>query len=95
VNIEGYAIVKGSKNLKEAKAFVRYATQPEVLAALAPLTANGPVRKSSMTHVSEKVIPYLPTAPKNQKVALNVDPEFWADHLDDLNQKFAAWLTRK
>jgi putative spermidine/putrescine transport system substrate-binding protein len=95
LNIEGYVIVKGSKNLKEAKAFVRYATQPEVLAALAPLTANGPVRKSSMPHVSEKVIPYLPTAPKNQKVALSVDPEFWADHLDDLNQKFAAWLTRK
>lgn len=95
VNIEGYVIVKGTKNLKEAKAFVRYATQPETLAALAPMTANGPVRKSSMSHVSEKVAPYLPTAPKNLSTAINIDPEFWADHSDDLNQKFAAWLNRK
>ncbi|WP_028998532.1 ABC transporter substrate-binding protein [Azohydromonas australica] len=94
-NIEGYAIVKGAKNLKEAKAFVRYATEPETLAALAPLTAYGPARKSSLRYVDAKVAPYLPTAPKNMAGALNVSPEFWADHADDLNQKFAAWLNRK
>lgn len=94
-NIEGYAIVKGTKNLKAAKEFVRYATQSEVLAALAPLTAYGPMRESATALVDPKVRSYLPTAPENQKVALDVDPAFWADHSDDLNQKFAVWLARK
>ena len=94
-NIEGYAIVKGAKNLKEAQQFIRYATQADVVAKMAPLTAYGPVRKSAMPLVDAKVAPYLPTAPANQGGAINVDVGFWADHGDDLNQKFAVWLGRK
>ncbi len=94
-NIEGYAIIKGSKNLKEAKAFVRYATETDQLAALAPLTAYGPVRRSSIAMVDKNVVPYLPTTPKNMTGAVMVDSNFWADNTDDLNQKFAAWLGRK
>lgn len=94
-NSEGYAIVKGTKNLKEAKAFVKYATQPEQLAALTNLTAYGPARKSAVPFIDKKVLPYLPTAPKNLPGSLNVDPAFWADHADDLKQKFSAWLNRK
>lgn len=94
-NIEGYAIVKGSKNMKEAKAFVRFATEPEQLAALGSLTGLGPVRKSAAQMVDPKVLPYMPTNPKNLVGALGVDFAFWADHGDDLNQKFAAWLGQK
>lgn len=94
-NIEGYAIVKGAKNLKEAKAFVKYATQADNLAAFAPLLAYGPARKSSLDTIDPKVLPFLPSAPKNLQAALAVDPAFWADHSDDLNLKFAAWLNRK
>ncbi|WP_367847225.1 ABC transporter substrate-binding protein [Rhodoferax sp. WC2427] len=94
-NVEGYSIVKGTKNLKDAKAFVRFATEPERLAALAPLTAYGPMRKSAVGMVDPKVAPYLPTTPKNQVGAVEVDATFWADHSDDLNQKFSAWLNRK
>ncbi|MFM0299611.1 ABC transporter substrate-binding protein [Paraburkholderia sediminicola] len=94
-NVEGYAIVKGAKNAKEAQQFVRYATQADVLAKMAPLTAYGPMRKSSVPMVDSKVAPYLPTAPANQKGSVDVDVAFWADHSDDLNQKFAVWLSQK
>ncbi|MEX3981234.1 polyamine ABC transporter substrate-binding protein [Paraburkholderia sp. EG287A] len=90
--LEGYAIVKGTKNLKAAQDFVRYATQPDVLSKLAPLTAYGPTRKSSISMVPPKLLPYLPTAPVNQKGAVDSDVAFWADHTDDLNQRFAVWL---
>ncbi|AFQ51104.1 polyamine ABC transporter substrate-binding protein [Burkholderia cepacia] len=93
--LEGYVIVKGTKNLKAAQDFVKYATQSAVLAKLAPLTANGPIRQSSVAMVDPKVLPYLPTAPANQKGAVESDVAFWADHSDDLNQKFAVWLSKK
>ncbi|MDK2655876.1 ABC transporter substrate-binding protein [Cupriavidus consociatus] len=93
-NVEGYAIVKGTKNLKEARDFIRYATQADVLAKLAPLTANGPIRKSSLRLIDAKLAPYLPTHPDNEKGAIDVDAVFWADHADDLNQKFAVWLSK-
>lgn len=94
-NIEGYAIVKGAKNLKAAQDFIRYSTSTEPLAKLASATALGPMRQSSIPLVDPKVSAYLPTAPQNQKDAVDVDVAFWADHSDDLNQKFAVWLGQK
>ena len=94
-NVEGYAIVKGSQNVKAAQDFLRYATSTGTLASLASATALGPLRKSSLSQVDPKVAPYLPTAAENQKNAINTDVEFWADHSDDLNQRFAVWLGQK
>ncbi|MBR8220736.1 polyamine ABC transporter substrate-binding protein [Burkholderia ambifaria] len=94
-NIEGYAIVKGSKNQKAAQDFIRHATSTEALAKLASATALGPLRQSSVKLVDPKVAPFLPTAPQNQKNAIDTNIAFWADHSDDLNQKFAVWLGQK
>lgn len=94
-NTEGYVIVKGSKNLASAQEFIKFATEPTALAKLAGLTANGPLRKSAMSQVAPAVMPFLPTAPANQKGAVEVDVSFWVDHADDLNQKFAAWLGKR
>ncbi len=94
-NIEGYAIVKGTKNLKAAQDFINYATSTDALAKFASATALGPMRQSSIAQVDPKVSPYLPTAPQNQKDAIDVNVAFWADHSDDLNQKFAVWLGQK
>jgi putative spermidine/putrescine transport system substrate-binding protein len=94
-NIEGLAIVKGTKNLKAAQDFLHFSTSTEQLAKLGSATALGPMRKSSISLVDPSVTPYLPTNPANQKTAVDVDVAFWADHSDDLNQKFAVWLGAK
>jgi putative spermidine/putrescine transport system substrate-binding protein len=94
-NIEGYAIVKGSKNLKAAQDFLHFATSTDTLAKLASATALGPMRTSSLSQVDKQVAAYLPTAPQNQKNAITSDVAFWADHSDDLNQRFAVWLSQK
>jgi putative spermidine/putrescine transport system substrate-binding protein len=38
--------------------------------------------------------PQMPTAPNNFKNALQNDFEWWADHQDELNERFAAWLAK-
>ena len=38
--------------------------------------------------------PHMPTAPENFKTALLNDFEFWADHQDELNERFNAWLSK-
>ncbi|UEP32680.1 MULTISPECIES: hypothetical protein [unclassified Burkholderia] len=80
--------MKGSKNQKAAQDFVHHATSAEALENLA--SALGPLRQSSVKRVDPKVVPYLPTAPQNQKNAIDANVAFWADHSDDLNQKFAV-----
>lgn len=91
---EGYVIVKGTPHLDEARKFVRFATQPDILANLVSSVAFGPLRESALPLVSATAKPYLPTVPDNEKTALDVDFDWWADHSDDLNQRFATWLAR-
>ena len=38
--------------------------------------------------------PHMPTAPDNAKHTLLYNYEFWADNLDDMNEKFQAWLAQ-
>lgn len=93
LNVEGFGIVKGSKNLAAAKAFVRFATESEVLAAMAPLTAYGPTRLSSATLIDAVTMHLLPTATWYRKRSLWVDTAWWAAHGEQINKRFAAWLT--
>jgi len=58
-----------------------------------------PVRKSASELVGSyhadpdlKMGPHLPTWPDNMKTAIWHDEEFWADHIDELNERFNAWL---
>jgi len=38
------------------------------------------------------MMPNLPTPDKGRMIT--VDPRFWADHQDEINQRWAAWLAR-
>jgi putative spermidine/putrescine transport system substrate-binding protein len=91
LNIEGLAIVKGTKHAAAAHEFVRFATQPKVLAAMAPLTAYGPTRLSSSTLIDEMMQNMLPTARWYQRRSLTVDARWWANRADELNKRFAVW----
>ena len=38
--------------------------------------------------------PHMPTFGPNFKTALHKNDEFWADHLDELTERFNAWLAK-
>ena len=94
-------IVKGTKNLDAATQFVAFATDTQRLADQAQWIAYGPARKSSLPLVSTyhgkpdvdmKV--HMPNAPENSANAIQIDFLWWADHQEELNQRWAAWLAK-
>ncbi len=93
-----YVVVKGAPNKEAAMAFMRFATATRQLAAQASWIAYAPARKSSLPLVGknaangEDMLPNLPTPDKGR--AVTVDPRFWADHQDEINQRWAAWLAQ-
>jgi len=89
-----WVVPKGGPRVKQAMAFITYATDPARMATQTQYIAYAPSRPSALAHVDPKAKPHLPTAPANFKRALRVDPEWWADHFDDLNGRFQAWLAR-
>jgi putative spermidine/putrescine transport system substrate-binding protein len=99
-DLDLYSIPKGTKNLKNAMDFVFYATDTQRNADQAKYISYGPVRKSAgklvSTHAETGIDmkPHMPTSPENFKTALQNDFEFWADHNDELNERFNAWLAK-
>ena len=93
-------IVAGTARLDAALELVRFASRPQVEAAISRYISYGPVRRSAARFVSTHretgidMRPHLPTSPENVRGALHNDWEWWSDHGDDMNERFSAWLAR-
>ncbi|MCH7813881.1 MAG: ABC transporter substrate-binding protein [Planctomycetes bacterium] len=99
-DLDLWSIPKGAKNIENTLKFIAFSTDTQRLADQASYISYGPVRKSSGPLVSTHAIagvdmkPHMPTAPANFKRALQNDFAWWADHRDELNERFNAWLVK-
>lgn len=89
-----YVIPAGAPNIDIAYKFISFALAPERQAHMADLIPYAPSNPDATALVDEKILPYLPTAPENSANSFDRDEEFWADHSDDLEQRFSAWLAQ-
>ncbi len=93
-------IVAGTRNLEAALELVRFATTAESMAAVGGHIAYSPARRSGLplvgTHVETGVDmnPHMPTHPDNMVRVLQSDWLWWSDHMDEMNERFSAWLAQ-
>jgi putative spermidine/putrescine transport system substrate-binding protein len=98
--LDVFGIVKGAKHLAAAQQFVAFATDTQRLADQAQWIAYGPARNSSLPLVGKHAVkgvdmkPNMPNAPENSTNAIQIDFTWWADHQEELNQRWAAWLAK-
>ena len=85
-------IPKGAPNADKAREFLtgKYAT-PEYQGRITYHIAYGPMRKSASAFNDPEVKGHLPTDHMGEH-ALQFDYLFWADHRDELQERFSAWL---
>jgi putative spermidine/putrescine transport system substrate-binding protein len=97
---EYLVVIKGGKNIAEAKEFVAHASTAESLALQAKYIPYGPMRKSSIGiikkgepyfHTGVNIMPHMPTTPKRLKKSIIADPFWWADNGAEVNERFGAW----
>ena len=99
-DVGGWIVPKGTRNLEEVKKYLHFATDTQRLADQAKYIAYSPTRKSSEPLVGRhaelgiEMKPHMPTDPANKGNHLNFRHEWWADHRDDLDERFQAWLAR-
>lgn len=95
-----WVIVAGAPNLENAKKFLQFAARSTSMAGVSNRISYGPLRHSAWDMVDKHVEtnidmrPHMPTAPENSKNFLVNDAEWWAEHRDDLVERFSAWLAR-
>ncbi len=93
-------IVAGTRNLDAALEFVRFATSARSMAAVSGYIAYSPARQSGLalvgTHIDTGIDmnPHMPTYPGNTTRVLQSDWLWWSDHMDEMNERFSAWLAQ-
>jgi putative spermidine/putrescine transport system substrate-binding protein len=94
MNLDYLVVTKGSKNPEAAMKFLKFASSSEPEAKISNGIPYGPVRKSAIPFVDKNILSQLPTAPENSKNALVVDTDWWSDHADEMNERYAAWMAQ-
>lgn len=96
--LDGWVVPTGK--LDKVKDYLYFATDTQRLADQAKYISYGPARKSSADMVTTlagtdiEMKPHMPTYGPNFATAIPKDNEFWADHNDELTQRFNAWLAQ-
>jgi putative spermidine/putrescine transport system substrate-binding protein len=90
-DLDGWAIVKGSKNVKLAKKFIAFATSTKALSGMQDVN-YGPTRASSGTYIPKDKLSELPSAHLDE--GFKVDGGFWSDYSTELNEKYNSWLLK-
>ncbi len=96
--LDGWIVPKDAPNKAEVMKYLRFATDTQRLADQAKYISYGPARASSAPLVGKHAIlgiemgPHMPTAPANSKNTILKDVVWWADHVDELRQRFESWL---
>ena len=99
-DIDGWVVPAGAPNKAEVMEYLTFATDTQRLADQAKFISYGPARASSAPLVGKHaslgidMAPHMPTDPNNAKNTLLYNFEFWADNVDDLNERFTAWLNQ-
>ena len=100
LDIGQLVVVSGTPNLDAAMRFLAFATTSDSMAAVGGYIPYSPARYSGLplvtTHLETGVEmrPHMPTYPGNLTRALRSDWEWWADHMDEINERFISWLAR-
>ncbi|WP_119271775.1 ABC transporter substrate-binding protein [Taklimakanibacter deserti] len=99
-DLDTWMIPKGSPHKKEAEEFIKFASDPGRQAELATRAGYAPVRISAIGLVGKHptagvdMKQFMLTNPDNQGNAAAIDAQFWSDNLDDLKERFNAWLAQ-
>jgi putative spermidine/putrescine transport system substrate-binding protein len=90
--VQSWAVLKGSPNLRAATQYLYFAGTPAIEARLVGLFGEGGLAKGANDGLPAELAPFSPTTPANLSAAVRVDAGFWHDNLAKLRQKFDTWL---
>jgi putative spermidine/putrescine transport system substrate-binding protein len=90
--VESWAVVKGSPDLRQALQFLYFAGMPAVEARLFDSAGIGGLAKGANDGLAPEMQALSPTTAANLNAAVRVDTGFWHDNLAKLQQRFDTWL---
>lgn len=91
---DSWAIPRGASRQEKTREFIAFTLDPAQQKSFAEHIDYGAANLQAMQLLDKDRIAELPTAPANLSQQMPVDPLFWADHGEQLEQRFNAWASR-
>lgn len=92
-DMDSFAIVKGTKNKESAERFIELVMRPENQKIYSEVAGYGFSNQKTAALLDKKTLDHLSTAPEHMKNAHKLDPDFWIDHGEILQQRFNIWAS--
>ena len=92
--IDSWVVLKNSPNKDLGIAYIAIASQPENQSKLPEYVAYGLPQNDAAAAVPADLAADLPTAPANIEGAVALDGPFWVDNIEELSNRFNAWLAQ-
>ncbi|RUU61309.1 ABC transporter substrate-binding protein [Mesorhizobium sp. M2C.T.Ca.TU.002.02.1.1] len=92
--MDGMCIPKGTANLEQARAFIKFCSNAQRQAEFAKRIAYGPVNPKAFDHIDPARAKLLPTNPEHFKTMVYQDPKGWGPAKDKAVEAFDAWIIK-
>lgn len=89
--VQSWAIMKGSTDLRQAQQFLWFAGATAIQARFLRLTGESGLARGINDGLSPDITVISPSLPANTTAGMRVDAAFWNDNLAKLRQRFEAW----
>lgn len=93
-DLDYWAIPKGTPNKALAEQYIAYTLSQKAQQEYAKHIAYGPANLAAIKALDAKTQANLPNSPENGKSAVLQNLQFWTDHGDELEQRFASWASK-
>lgn len=93
LDIEYWAILKGTEKSDVAHKFIDFASQAEQQAILPETLPLGPVNKKAFDFMTDDLKQNLNTSPGTFETQLILNAEFWATNEEQIQDRFNRWLS--
>jgi len=94
-DMDAFAIPKGARNTEEGLRFIQYVLGVDAQKNYAEQIAYGPVNGQAVLLVDAKRRSNMPTDQANLAHQVAMNASFWADHGEQLEQRFNAWAAKQ
>lgn len=91
---DNVGIVKGTKNLDAAKAYIEFGAQPDTQARFVEISSYGATNSKAEPKIDELIASYLPLNAASAPTAVYLSQAWWADNFDAVNQRFIDWQSK-
>ncbi len=93
-DLDYWVIPTGTPNRELAQEFIKFASSVPAQVEHSKAITYGPIVHAAIPELDPKIVANMPSAPENMKNAILSSYEYWADHGEELEQRFSAWSTR-